>query len=97
MDSLGELGRLLERLLHVSPHLFEERLGSGRVGVDQTDRELEVDRERDQVLLHPVVQLAFDPAPVGVGREDEPSLQRRQRASLRRRSGRPGSTPRTRG
>jgi hypothetical protein len=32
--------------------------------------------------LHPVVQLAFDPAPVGVGREDKPSLQPRQRASL---------------
>ncbi len=83
MDSLGELSRLLERLLHVSPHLFEERLGSCRVGLGQPDRELEVDRERDQVLLHPVVQLAFEPAPVGVGREDELSLQPRQRASLR--------------
>ena len=83
MNSLRELSRLLEGLLHVSPHLFEERPGPCRVGLGQPDRELEVDRERDQVLLHPVVQLAFDPAPVGVGREDEPSLQRRQRASLR--------------
>ena len=83
MDSLRELSRLLERLLHVAPHLFEQRLGSCRVGLRQPDRELEVDRERDQVLLHAVVQLAFDPAPVGVGREDESSLEARQRASLR--------------
>jgi hypothetical protein len=83
MDSLGELSRFLERLLHVFPHLFEERLGSCRVGLGQPDRELEVDRKRHQVLLHPVVQLAFDSPPVGVGREDELSLQPRQRTSLR--------------
>ena len=55
MDTQGELSRLLESLLHVSPHLFEVRLGSCRVGLGQPDRELEVDRERDQVLLHSVV------------------------------------------
>jgi hypothetical protein len=81
MNSLRKLSRLLEGLLHVFPHLFEECLGSCRVGLGQPDRELEVDRKRDQVLLHAVVQLAFDPAPVGVGREDEPSFQPRHRAS----------------
>jgi hypothetical protein len=31
---------------------------------------LQVDRKRDQMLLGTVVELALDPAPVGIGGED---------------------------
>jgi len=41
-------------------------------------RQLQVDRERDQLLLGPVVELALDAAPVGIGGEDEPLAGRPQ-------------------
>ena len=35
VDPLRELRRLVQRLLHVAPHLFEERLRRRRIGVRQ--------------------------------------------------------------
>ena len=71
MDPLRELRRLLERLLHVASQLLEERLRRHGIVVHQPFRELEVDRERNEVLLDAVVQLALDPASVAVGCQDE--------------------------
>jgi hypothetical protein len=45
-------------------------------------RELQVDRERDQVLLHSVVQVTLDPAAVGGGGPDEPLPRRTQLRQL---------------
>jgi hypothetical protein len=57
--------------LHVALHVFEERLRGRWIGSSKTYRELQVDGERDEVLLDALVQVALDPAAVGVGREDE--------------------------
>jgi hypothetical protein len=69
---MRELARLVQRLLHVAPHLFEKRLRSRRIGVQQSSGELQVGRERDQVLLHALMQVALDPATVGVSGQEEP-------------------------
>jgi hypothetical protein len=42
------------------------------------DCELQVDRKRDQVLLYALVQLALDPAAVGIGGQDQPFAGRAQ-------------------
>ena len=53
-----------------------------RVRVHLHARELEVDRERHEMLLHAPVQLALDRAAVGVGRENEPLARCAQRREL---------------
>ena len=78
VDPLCKLRRVGERLLHVASHLLEELLRRSRIGVQQSIRQLQVDRERDQPLLGPVVELALDQAPVGIGGEDEPLAGRLQ-------------------
>ena len=75
MDALGEPSRLLQRLLHVGPISSRSAFACG-IGIRRPFDELKVDRERDQVLLHAVVQLAFNPPPVGVGRQHEPLPRR---------------------
>jgi hypothetical protein len=45
-------------------------------------RELEVDRERDQVLLRTVVEVALDPAAVCIGSQDQPLPGRAQLLDL---------------
>ena len=47
-----------------------------------TARELQVDGERDQVLLHAVVEVALDAAAVGIGGQDEPLPGRAQLLDL---------------
>ena len=76
VDALRELRRLADRLLDVSSHVLDRGLRSLRVGVHLHARELEVDGERHEMLLHAPVQLALDRAAVGVGREDEPLARR---------------------
>lgn len=55
----------------VAPDLVEERLRRGGIGVRQLPRELQVDRERDQLLLWPVVEVTLDLATVGIGSSDD--------------------------
>jgi hypothetical protein len=43
---------------------------------------LEVDRERHELLLHARVQVALDPAPVGIGGQDQPFSRRAQLLDL---------------
>jgi hypothetical protein len=83
---LCKLSRLGERLLHVASHLREELLRRSRIGVQQSIRQLQVDRERDQILLGPIVELALDAAPVGIGCEDEPLAGRPQLFDLETRA-----------
>jgi hypothetical protein len=58
--------------LHVAPHLLEEWARCRTVGVRLLGCELELDGERDQMLLHAFVEVALDPPPLGIGGEDEP-------------------------
>ena len=82
MDPQGEAPERVQSLLQVAPHPVEEDGSPGRVGVDQPAGMLQVDREPDQVLLGTVVQLALDPAPVGIGSEHEPLPRRSQLLDL---------------
>jgi hypothetical protein len=59
-----ELPRLLQGQLHLTAHVLQKGLCRRWIGIHQIARELEVDRERDQVLLRTVVKLALDPASV---------------------------------
>ncbi len=72
VDPLRKLRRLVQRLLYVTAHLVQERSRGCRIGHDQFARELEVDRERHEVLLHAVVQFALDATAIVVGRKHEP-------------------------
>ena len=71
VDPVRELPRLLERVPYVASDLVEELPGRSGILVRQLARKLDVDRERDQVLLNTVVELALDPPAVGVGGQDE--------------------------
>ena len=71
MDPLRELRYLAERFPHFSFHRLEQSLGRSRLGIDHAPRELQVDRERDQVLLHTLVQLALEPVADRVGGQDQ--------------------------
>ena len=55
VNPLRQLRRLVQGLPHVASHLFEKRLGRRGIGVCQPDRDLQIDRERDQVLLYTLV------------------------------------------
>jgi hypothetical protein len=68
--------------VQVAPHPVEESNSPCRVGVDQPADVLQVDCEPDQALLSTIVQLALDPAPIGVGSEHEPLPRRSQLLDL---------------
>ena len=51
-DPAGELPRLRQRPPHLALQLVEERLRRRGFGVDRSRRDLEVDREPHQILLH---------------------------------------------
>ena len=56
--------------MDVSRQLLEQLLGRLRVGVGQPPRELQVDGERDQLLLRTVVKLALEAAALSVAGGD---------------------------
>ena len=82
-DPLRQLRRRVDRVLHVSAHLLQERLGRRGIGVERGLRELKSHGERHQVLLHAAVELPLDAAAVGVGGADEPCPRRAQLGELR--------------
>ena len=49
----------------------EKSVSGGGIGLQQIARELEVDREGDQVLLRTVVELALESAAVGIRGQDD--------------------------
>jgi hypothetical protein len=72
VDALGEQHRLFEPPLDVAAQFFDEPPDCRRVGVDRLAEQLEIDGECDEVLVYAIVQIAFDPAAVGIGGEYEP-------------------------
>ena len=78
VDPLGELSRLVKGLSHVTTHLFQECLRGGGIGVQQGLCELDVDSQRDQLLLRAFVQITFEPLAIGVGGQHEPLPGRAQ-------------------
>ena len=69
---MRKLRGLLEGQLHLTTHVLEQRLCRERIGSDQIPRQLEIDRERDQVLLRTVVEVALDPAAVCIVGDSQP-------------------------
>ena len=67
---MREVAQLLDGLLEVGGDLVEHLLGGIGVGIGQLAGETRAHRERDQVLLRAVVEVALDPAPLGVGGVD---------------------------
>ena len=63
---MHQLPRLLQRLLHVASDLVEECPCRGGIVVHQLASDLQADRKGNQALLRTVVQLALDPAAVGL-------------------------------
>ena len=75
---MRELPRLFQGQLHLTADVLEQRLCREGIGIDQIACELEVDRERDQVLLRTVVKLALDPASVCIVSDSQPLAGRAQ-------------------
>ena len=75
---MRELPRLLQGQLHLTAHVLEQRICREGIGIHQIARELEVDRERNQMLLRTVVELALDPASVCIVGDSQPLAGRAQ-------------------
>lgn len=69
---MRKLSRFLQRQLHFTAHVLEQRMCRKWVGIHQIARELEVDRERNQVLLRTVMKLALDAASRCILGDSEP-------------------------
>ena len=64
MQTTTELAQLADRSLHAIASLSEECPRPFWVVVDVVARQAQVDPDRDQLLLHAVVEVAFDAAPL---------------------------------
>ena len=82
VDAVREVAELLHGFLEIEPDLVEHRLRLLGIGVGDLAREAHTDRERDEVLLRAVVQVAFDAAPLGVGRLHDAGAGRAQLVGL---------------
>ena len=78
MDSPRELTQLGQRLRELVAGAGHELLGVARVVADAALDQRELQRQRDEALLGTVVQVALDPAPLGVRRGDQPLPRRLQ-------------------
>ena len=72
MDALREPRGVVQRPLNIAVHLSQVPHRLRRVDGDQLLRELEGDRQRDELLLYPPVELALERAAVRVGCQHEP-------------------------
>ncbi len=72
MDAACELPQLLDRELRLLLRLGDQLRGVLRVVGELRLGEAERDAHRDEPLLRAVVQIALDPAPLGVGRRQDP-------------------------
>jgi hypothetical protein len=82
VDPLREPRRLFERLPDVTCRLLHELLRPSGIGVDERARELQVDGERDEVLLDALVQRALDAVAFRVAGEHESSARGAQLLDL---------------
>ena len=70
-DPVGELLHLRQRPPRFALQLVEERLRRRRIGVHRSRGDLQVGRERHQILLHAIVQRSLDAASFGIGGQRE--------------------------
>ena len=82
VDAVREVAKFLHRLVDRGAKLVENRPGPLRVRVDELADRSEVRLERDEVLLGAVVEVALDPAPLGVGGGDDARPRRPQLLGL---------------
>ena len=71
VDAVGERPQLVDRVTHVGAERGEHLWCGGRVLGDLVGGEAQVDGECDEVLLGAVVEVAFDPPPLGVRRRHQ--------------------------
>ena len=83
MDAAGELAQLADRRVEVVRRGVEQLAGRLRVALQARARGPQRDRERDELLLRAVVQVALDPAPRGVRALHDPRARRAQLLHLR--------------
>ena len=79
---MRERAHAFERFAHAVGDVVEQREGGGQVGVDQLARQLQVDGERYEMLLDAVVEVALDPAALGIGFADDLRTRRSQLVDL---------------
>ena len=71
MDTLRHRAQIVEHPVGRCPGLVEDAKRRLRFLVDEAARVLELDRDRDELLLHAVVERALDRAPFVVVGEEE--------------------------
>ena len=71
VDAAGQLAQLGGRRRELGHRLVEQLAGHLRVGVELAARQAQVHGERHQPLLGAVVEVALDPAPLGVAGVDD--------------------------
>ena len=69
---MGQFPQLLNGALHVVGHLAEQLGGDVGIIGGHVPRQPQVHRQRDQVLLGSVVQVALHPAALGVTARHDP-------------------------
>ena len=71
VDTVSQVTQLLHGLLQIVAQLVEHLAGRGGVRASQLSGKPQFHRERDEMLLRPVVQVAFDLTAAGVGGRDD--------------------------
>ena len=66
MDAGGEVAQFADRGLRVGERAVDQLASAGRVGVEALARELQLDHQRHEPLLRAVVEVAAEPAALGV-------------------------------
>ena len=77
MDAAGELAQLVEALPHLVDRRVDERR-RGRSVLEAGAAQAQVERERDEPRLRAVVEVALEPAALGVAGLDDPRARRAQ-------------------
>ena len=77
VDAAGQLAQLGGRLVELLHRLVEQLGGRRRVGVELVAGQAQVHGQRHQPLLGAVVEVALDPAPLGVAGLDDAAPARR--------------------
>jgi hypothetical protein len=73
IDSLGKVRRLVQGELHVAPDVPQDGLCCDWIGLEQRGCELDADRDCYQVLLHPLVEVTFEPLAIGIAGQNKTS------------------------
>ena len=71
IDPARERADLVQDVVHLPPHRREHALALGRVVLHRLGRHLELDAQADEMLLHAVVEIALEPAPLGMRHLEE--------------------------